>query len=87
MVHSIARVPQLMVWGDHLNDPSDRFEWESEMQAARDRMTILLGAGASVEWIELPRLGIHGNSHLLMMDNNSADIARLIDRWIRRTVR
>jgi len=30
----------------------------------------------------LPEIGINGNSHMLMMDRNSDQIAALIDRWL-----
>jgi pimeloyl-ACP methyl ester carboxylesterase len=82
----VARVPQLFVWGDHLDEPESRKEWGPDVQAARDNAAALRVAGASVAWIDLPQLGVHGNSHLLMMDDNSADIAHLIDHWIRRNV-
>ncbi|MDY3690599.1 MAG: hypothetical protein SO072_01360 [Dysosmobacter sp.] len=35
-----------------------------------------------VECASLPELGIRGNSHMLMMDDNSADIAELIHQWL-----
>jgi hypothetical protein len=30
----------------------------------------------------LPELGIRGNSHMLMMDRNSDQIAAMIDQWL-----
>ena len=38
--------------------------------------------GADYTWMSLPDLGIYGNSHMLMMDNNSAEIAAMIDKWL-----
>ena len=34
-------------------------------------------------WMELPELGIHGNTHALMMEDNSDEIADLICEWIK----
>jgi len=32
--------------------------------------------------MHLPKLGIHGNSHMLMQDRNNLDLADLILKWI-----
>ncbi len=37
--------------------------------------------GGSVDVIELPEIGIKGNSHMLIMDRNNAEIADLIQKW------
>jgi len=39
-------------------------------------------AGGSVDWINLPELGIKGNGHMMMMDKNSDQVAQLIQRWL-----
>jgi hypothetical protein len=41
-------------------------------------------AGGIGERILLPDLGIRGNSHMVMMDRNSDEVASLIDRWLAR---
>ncbi len=41
-------------------------------------------AGGKVEVIDLPRVGIKGNSHMMMMDKNSDDIAAYIQSWLER---
>ena len=42
----------------------------------------LAGLGASVEYRYLPDLGVHGNGHMMMVEDNSDELAELIDRWI-----
>ena len=42
------------------------------------------GAGGNVEVVDLPSVGIRGNSHMLMMDRNNLEIAALIQRWLER---
>ena len=37
-----------------------------------------------VEVMHLPKMGIKGNSHMLMQDRNSLDLADLILQWIDR---
>jgi pimeloyl-ACP methyl ester carboxylesterase len=43
----------------------------------------LANAGARVDRWALPDRGIHGNSHMIMMDNNSGEIAAMVSQWIR----
>lgn len=38
--------------------------------------------GVSVEHIKLDEVGIHGNGHMMMLENNSDEILKLIERWI-----
>ena len=38
--------------------------------------------GADYTWMSLPDMGIKGNSHMLMMDNNNDEIAALISDWL-----
>lgn len=37
-----------------------------------------------VDWIDLPQLGIRGNSHMIMMDRNSDQVAALVQQWMER---
>jgi hypothetical protein len=32
--------------------------------------------------IDLPQAGIRGNTHMMMMDRNSDQVAALIQRWL-----
>jgi hypothetical protein len=43
----------------------------------------LRSAGCDVTWIELPSLGIQGNSHALMADDNSDAVAGVVLDWLR----
>jgi hypothetical protein len=40
------------------------------------------GAGVKSDWIDLPTLGIKGNSHMMMMDRNSDQIAEVVAKWL-----
>ncbi|MGK0247083.1 MAG: hypothetical protein ACI9HH_005756, partial [Pseudomonadota bacterium] len=39
-------------------------------------------AGGSADVVDLPKVGIKGNSHLMMMDKNNAEVAGLIQTWL-----
>ena len=76
-------VPHLFVWGDYLGQHPF---WVESRPASERWRDALQNAGCAVAWIELPTLGIHGNSHALMSDDNSDAIASLVLDWIREQV-
>jgi hypothetical protein len=39
-------------------------------------------AGGKVDVINLPDLGIKGNSHMVMMDRNNDAVADVIGKWL-----
>jgi pimeloyl-ACP methyl ester carboxylesterase len=39
-------------------------------------------AGVTTEYIRLQDKGIRGNGHMVMIEKNNLDIARVIDEWI-----
>lgn len=77
-------IPQLYVYGDFMEPGREPVHsWVAHVRnnasAWRSRLE---ATGADYTWMSLPELGIRGNSHMLMMDNNSADIAELIHQWL-----
>lgn len=79
-----AAIPHIFIWGDHLGPQDSAPTWSAAYQASRTYAQRLRSAGARVDWIDLPARGIRGNSHLLMMDRNSDEIAALIDQALRK---
>ncbi|WP_082764843.1 alpha/beta hydrolase [Rhodococcus sp. LB1] len=57
---------------------------EASYHAPYDHATSAYFAQAGVEhdFIRLAERGIHGNGHMMMLEKNSADIARLLREWI-----
>ena len=39
-------------------------------------------AGGTVDIVDLPAHGITGNSHMIMMDRNSDQVAALVQGWL-----
>jgi pimeloyl-ACP methyl ester carboxylesterase len=39
-------------------------------------------AGMTIEWMRLGDKGIHGNGHMVMIEKNNLDIAKVIDDWV-----
>lgn len=73
-------VPHLFVWGDYLDlHPF----WVHSRPAVERWRDALRDAGCDVTWIELPAIGVHGNSHALMADDNSDAVAGIVLDWLR----
>jgi pimeloyl-ACP methyl ester carboxylesterase len=72
-------IPMLWVWGDNLS----QFPFWSPIVARQEKFrTNLAAAGGIAEALKLPEAGVKGNSHMLMMDRNSDQIAGLIQQWM-----
>lgn len=76
-------LPILVLWGDYV-DLSPR--WAPRLKGCREFAAAANAAGGKAEVLVLPEMGIHGNSHMLMQDNNSLQIAGLLATWIERHV-
>lgn len=77
---AIKDVPMLVIWGDNI-DKSDY--WTKKVPAIASFTDQLKSAGTNVTWVDLPKAGISGNSHMVMMDKNSDQVADLIQDWLR----
>ncbi|HEX3487252.1 MAG TPA: alpha/beta hydrolase [Micropepsaceae bacterium] len=57
---------------------------EASYHAPYDHCTVkyLSQAGVHPAWIKLADIGIHGNSHVMMMEKNNKDIAAVIANWL-----
>ena len=56
---------------------------EASYHAPYDHCTVkyLHQAGVRASWIKLADRGVHGNSHVMMMEKNSKQIAQIIIAW------
>ncbi len=59
---------------------------EASYHANYDHCTVkyLRQAGVQPTWIKLADAGIHGNGHMMMLEKNNLDIARLMAQWLQR---
>jgi hypothetical protein len=76
---AIKDIPVLMVFGDYIEKDS---RWPKMRQGDLDFAEAVRAAGGNVDVVDLPEIGIKGNSHMLMMDRNNAQIADLIQAWL-----
>ncbi len=76
-------LPILVLWGDYV----DQFpRWAPRLANCREFVRAANATGGKAEMIVLPDIGIKGNSHMLMQDDNSLDIADLLLAWIDKNV-
>jgi len=55
--------------------------WSKIRQAASTRRGFQ-SRGRSIDVVDLPDAGLNGNSHMVMMDKNSDQVAELIQKWL-----
>ena len=80
-VATLAKIPTLMVFGDHLSDVPGSI-WGGAFDSCKKFVDQVKAAGGDAEMMHLPEFGLKGNSHMLMQDKNNLQIADLILKWI-----
>jgi pimeloyl-ACP methyl ester carboxylesterase len=80
-VAKLTGVPHLVVWGDFIDKSPP---WQTYQQAPTKYLAALQAAGAKADTFDLPKMGIRGNTHMLMMDTNSDQIAKLVNDWLKK---
>ncbi len=80
-----AKVPYLSFWGDYsvgavgANGDARRLGCQSTVAKFKN-------AGGKSQFLLLPDMGIRGNSHMLMMDNNNIKLADILLDWVHKNV-
>ena len=69
----------LQIFGDYVDQHP---RWSTFKKADVAYGEAIKAAGGTAEWINLPDIGIKGNSHMLMQDKNNAEIADVIQKWL-----
>jgi pimeloyl-ACP methyl ester carboxylesterase len=82
-VATLAKIPTLVMFGDHLGDvKGGPANWATSFESCEKYVAQIKAAGGDAEMMYLPKMGIKGNSHMLMQDRNSLQLADLILKWI-----
>ncbi len=76
---ALKNIPVLMVFGDNV-DLHPR--WVAYRKLDLEYAAAVRAAGGKVDVIDLPDLGIKGNSHMVMMDKNNDAVADVIGKWL-----
>jgi len=78
-----TKMPILVLFGDYV-DLSPR--WSPRLKRCRAFVAAANKAGGRTELVLLPDVGMHGNSHMLMQDTNSHQVADWLLAWIDKNV-
>ena len=78
-IASIKGTPVVMIYGDNARDHP---RWSKIRQGGVEYAAAFKAGGGAIDVIDLPDVGLQGNSHMMMMDRNSDDIAALIQKWL-----
>jgi hypothetical protein len=82
-ISTLAGIPVLMVFGDHLGDvPGHADFWPGRFKTCQQVVDQVNAAGGDAIMMHLPKFGQFGNSHMLMQDKNNLQVADLILKWI-----
>lgn len=85
-IATLAKIPLLIVSGDHLSNPTyvPGPGWQARFDACEKLLSRLHKAGGHAEMLHPPKLGIRGNSHMIMQDMNNLQIADMLVAWIQK---
>jgi hypothetical protein len=72
-------IPNVSIYGDFIAQDA---RWPTIKANNLKFHESIRASGGMPDVIDLPALGINGNSHMLMMDKNNLDIAALIQKWL-----
>jgi pimeloyl-ACP methyl ester carboxylesterase len=76
---ALKNTPTLMVFGDYVDQHP---RWATFKRIDLEYAAAIRTGGGSVDVINLPEIGIRGNSHMMMQDKNNAQIADVIQKWL-----
>ena len=83
---ALTRMPVVIFYGDNIPDspvaqPHQDY-WRCALQMARLWAEAVNRHGGDVTVIHLPEKGLHGNTHFMFSDRNSAAVADLLSQWL-----
>jgi hypothetical protein len=76
---ALKDIPSLSIYGDYVATDA---RWPTIRANNVKFHDSLRAAGGKPELIDLPTMGIRGNSHMMMMDKNNLEIAEVIQKWL-----
>ena len=86
-VASLAKIPILIVWGDHVDTPGSILaHGPASFASCLALIDRLKARGGNARMLHLPAAGLRGNSHMMMTDKNSDRVADLLISWIEKNV-
>ena len=75
----LAGIPGLVLYGDYIEKDA---RWPTIRKNSFAFAEAVNKAGGKIEMVDLPNAGIRGNTHMVMMDRNSDEVAAYIQNWL-----
>ena len=78
-IANLKSVPILAIYGDYIEQDA---RWPTIKANQVKQFEALKAVGGSYEVVDLPKVGLAGNSHMIMMDKSSDKVAEIINDWL-----
>lgn len=78
-IQEMAKIPMLVVYGDNIASSA---RWRAIRKRTDAFFAVLRESAARIDVLDLPKIGIFGNSHLIPIDRNNQQVAEIIARWL-----
>jgi hypothetical protein len=82
----LTKIPILIVWGDYIPATASPYPGLDLFRARREmcqKMVDLINArGGRAQILDLPKIGITGNTHFPMSDLNNVAVADVVSQWL-----
>lgn len=83
----LTKIPIVLYFGDYIpEEVTDNLggeNWRVRLQMGRKFVETINKHGGDATLVELPKIGIYGNTHFPMSDLNNVVIANLLSEWIK----
>ena len=76
---NLKNTPILAVYGDYIDEDP---RWPTIRANQLNFLDLVKARGGRYDVVNLPQIGIKGNSHMIMMDKNSDQVADVIQDWL-----
>ena len=82
----LTKIPIVIYYGDFIKKSSEfvgQDKWYTELEMAKKFVAAINRHGGDATLIELPKVGLHGNTHFLVSDLNNQELADLVENWLK----
>ncbi len=75
----LKHIPMLVLYGDNIDDTT---MFGPQRRINLNMAALARAVGGDIEIVNLPDIGMRGNTHFMMMERNNLEIADYIDKWL-----
>ncbi|WP_392565340.1 alpha/beta fold hydrolase [Utexia brackfieldae] len=83
----LTKMPIIIYFGDNIAEEPSKIQgedqWRIRLLLAKKWAEVVNKHGGDVQVVHLPDVGIKGNTHFMMQDLNSAEVAEHLDGWLK----